>query len=244
MGEIFNALIEFFEEDEWDFQWMEGLSVLSLGFGGKSGRWTCYAQARERQEQFVFYSVLPVLVPPERRHIVAEFITRANYGMVIGNFELDFNDGELRYKTSIDVDGASLIPPLIRQVVYANVIITDRYYNGLMQCIYSDHPIPTEIIAGIEGSDSQSEARSEELMNAVETLLDQFPQASDANDDDDDDELDGPEMEIEIYDDFADDDDFDDEEDFADDDAADEPDDENGDESPDTGAASNGRGPH
>ena len=241
MGEIFNALIEFFEEDEWDFQWMEGLSVLSLGFGGKSGRWTCYAQARERQEQFVFYSVLPVLVPPERRPVVAEFITRANYGMIMGNFELDFNDGELRYKTSIDVDGASLIPPLIRQVVYANVIITDRYYNGLMQCIYSDHPIPAEIIAGIESS----EARSEELMSAVETLLDQLPQGSETEAaDDGDDDLDGPEMEIEIYDDFDDDDDFDDEEDFDDDGAADEPDDENGDESPDTGAASNGRGPH
>jgi hypothetical protein len=26
----------------------------------------------------------------------AEFITRANYGLIIGNFELDFEDGEIR----------------------------------------------------------------------------------------------------------------------------------------------------
>ncbi|MCL1912447.1 MAG: YbjN domain-containing protein [Eubacteriaceae bacterium] len=30
----------------------------------------------------------------------AEFIARANYDMILGNFELDFHDGEVRYKTS------------------------------------------------------------------------------------------------------------------------------------------------
>ena len=36
---------------------------------------------------------------------IAEFLTRTNYSMIIGNFELDFADGEIRYKTSIDVQG-------------------------------------------------------------------------------------------------------------------------------------------
>lgn len=40
-------------------------------------------------------------VPEELRPGVAEFITRANYGLIRGNFEMDFNDGELRYKTTI-----------------------------------------------------------------------------------------------------------------------------------------------
>jgi hypothetical protein len=38
-----------------------------------------------------------------KQQTIAKFITRANYGMSLGNFELDFNDGEIRYKTSIDV---------------------------------------------------------------------------------------------------------------------------------------------
>ena len=63
---------------------------------------------------------------------MAEFITRANYGMIIGNFELDFSDGEVRYKTSIDVEGAELVPAVIRQLVYANVLTMDRYLKGIM----------------------------------------------------------------------------------------------------------------
>ncbi|WP_049790798.1 hypothetical protein [Trichormus azollae] len=56
-----------------------------------------------------------------KKQVIAECITRANYGMIIGNFELDFNDGEIRYKTSIDAEGERLSFALIKQVVYANV---------------------------------------------------------------------------------------------------------------------------
>jgi hypothetical protein len=148
-GQIFNSLVEFFEGDEWDFHWMEGMPILSMGFTGRNGKWMCYAQAREDQEQFVFYSVCPINVPEDRRMKVAEFITRANYGMIIGNFEMDFNDGEVRYKTSIDVEGETLTPPLIKQMVYSNVIIMDRYLPGIMRVIYGDGA-PDEEIQKIE----------------------------------------------------------------------------------------------
>ncbi|MEO1289111.1 MAG: YbjN domain-containing protein [Chloroflexota bacterium] len=140
--QIFNSLIEFFEEDNWDFQWVAGASALSMGFSGVNGKWLCYAQARETEEQFVFYSVLSVNVPPKKRHKVAEFITRVNYGLVIGNFEMDYDDGEIRYKTSVDIEGSTLHASMIKQMVYANLIITDRYLPGVMRVIYSDeHPI-------------------------------------------------------------------------------------------------------
>jgi hypothetical protein len=136
--QIFNAMVEFFEEEDWDFDWMDGMSVLRMGFSGENGRWLCYAQAREAQQQFVFYSVMSVTAPPEKRPAIAEYITRANYGMVIGNFEMDYSDGEIRYKTSVDVEGTTINPALIQQCVYANVIISDRYLPGIMRVIYGD----------------------------------------------------------------------------------------------------------
>jgi len=48
------------------------------------------------------------VVISSKRGAVAEFINRANYGIIIGNFEMDFADGEIRYKTSIDVQGDKL----------------------------------------------------------------------------------------------------------------------------------------
>jgi hypothetical protein len=95
MSELMTTVQAFFTEDEWSFSEVEGRTTLQLVFQGENGRWTCYAQVREPQAQFVFYSILPTNVPAAKRAAVAEFLTRANFGLVIGNFEMNMDDGEV-----------------------------------------------------------------------------------------------------------------------------------------------------
>jgi hypothetical protein len=147
---IFEALINFFTEDDWAYTKIQGEPTLRLAFQGQNGKWTCYAKAREQQQQFVFYSICPVKVPETKNLAIAEFIARANFGMIIGNFELDFTDGEIRYKTSIDVEGANLTFTQIKRLVYANVMMMDQYLPGIMSVIDSDVE-PKDAIAQIEG---------------------------------------------------------------------------------------------
>lgn len=137
-GQIFAEMVNFFQQDEWPFYQVERQPVLQIAFQGDNGKWTCFARAREQQQQMVFYSIFPVNVPENKRMAVAEFITRANYGMIIGNFELDFTDGEIRYKTSIDVEGDRLSFALIKRLVYANVTMMDEYLPGIMSIIYGE----------------------------------------------------------------------------------------------------------
>jgi hypothetical protein len=153
MGKIQDAVVEFFKNDEWPYTPMEGKPVLRTGFNGTNGQWTCYAQERTDQEQMVFYSVFPIKAPPDKLYTVAEFITRANYGMVIGNFEMDFADGEIRYKTSLDVEGETLTAGLIHHVVYANVFTMDKYFPGFMKVIYSGLA-PEDAVEEVEAASS------------------------------------------------------------------------------------------
>jgi hypothetical protein len=148
--QILEEIIDFFTEDDWPFTKIKGEPVLRMAFQGDNGKWTCYAKARVEQEQFVFYSVCPVNAPENKRLAIAEFLTRANSGMIIGNFELDFADGEIRYKTSIDVQGDFLSFELIKQLVYANVTMMDEYLPGIMSVIDGDVS-PLDAIAQIEG---------------------------------------------------------------------------------------------
>jgi hypothetical protein len=196
MAQIFNEMVLFFEEDEWPFEQIAELPAIRTGFAGDNGKWTCYAQAREDMEQFIFYSILPVNVPPNRLAAMAEFIARANYGMIIGNFELSYEDGEVRYKTSIDVEGDELSFPLIQQMVYANVATMDHYLPGLMTVIYTDIS-PAQAIERIE-ADRRKDIPLDDL-------------DLDDEDDDLDDLLDVDDLDD--LDDFDDEDDEDDEDD-------------------------------
>ncbi|MFM7370071.1 MAG: YbjN domain-containing protein, partial [Sphaerospermopsis kisseleviana] len=146
---IFEEMINFFKNDDWPFVQLSGQPALQISFQGKNGKWNCYARAREEQQQFVFYSICPINAPEEKRLAVAEFITRANSGMMIGNFELDFNDGEISYKTSIDVEGDRISTAFIKRLVYANVMMMDEYLPGIF-CVIYGNVSPADAITQIE----------------------------------------------------------------------------------------------
>ena len=93
--------------------------------------WRVHLWAREDAGQLLVHSVLPFQVPDDRCLAVAVFVTRANFGLSIGNFELDMDNGELRYKTSIDVGALPLADALLRPLFVANIATTHRYLPGV-----------------------------------------------------------------------------------------------------------------
>ncbi len=150
---IEQQMLDFFIEDDWSFTKLSGEPTLQLAFQGKNGAWHCYAKAKEENQQFVFYSICPISTPEEKRGSLVEFLTRANYAMILGNFELDYNDGEVRYKTSIDVEGDRLTFALIKRLVYTNVMMMDIYLPGIISVVQDDAS-PAEAIRSIEQPDT------------------------------------------------------------------------------------------
>jgi hypothetical protein len=135
---IFEQIAKFFTQDGWQYTKMKGESVLHLMFSGENAQWNCYAKAREKQQQMVFYSICPVKAPENKRLAMAELITKANFETIVGNFEMDFNDGEIRCKTSIHVEGDRLSFALIKNLVYANVSMMDEYLPLFLSVIDGD----------------------------------------------------------------------------------------------------------
>lgn len=149
MSEIFSAVVNFFEESsKWDFVRDDADGVLHTAHDGKNGNWRCYGRAREKQKQFVFYSIAPVIAPRNIREAIALFLTRVNNGLIMGNFELDLSDGEIRFKTSIDVGGSELTSALIKHIVLANIAMMDKYLPSIKSVI--EGVSPEEAIAKID----------------------------------------------------------------------------------------------
>ncbi len=148
--EAFETLRVFLENDGWYPQPLEDKTIYRAAFDGKNGELRCYAQIRVELEQFLFYAVAPVKVPEEARSDVSEYLTRANYGLRIGNFELDYHDGEVRYKSSLDFEGEKLTNNLIRNTIYPAVQTMDRYLKGLLSVMFGGRT-PLEAIEEVEG---------------------------------------------------------------------------------------------
>ncbi len=93
--------------------------------------WVIFVIEREAVEQLLIYSVFPQAIPAAQRQTAMEFITRANYGMSIGNFEMDLSDGEIRYKTSIDGQGMAMNRTILNGLIQHNASTFFQYWEGL-----------------------------------------------------------------------------------------------------------------
>ena len=149
MTPILDTVKVFFETDHWSFFQIPDQPLFFVQFQGENGRWKGLAQADDEHAQFVFYSISPIEIPEKYIAGVAEFLTRANFGMLIGNFEIDLEDGQIRFKTSIDVEGSRLDTAMVKRLVYTNVLTMDKYLPGIKSIIQDDAG-PQETIARIE----------------------------------------------------------------------------------------------
>lgn len=146
---LFEAMVNFFEEDDWDFHQIDNKPIITLSIAGENGSWRCLARVDEEEEYFAFYSICPVNAPEPQRLAMAEFLTRVNQNLRLGNFEMDFKDGEIRYKTSAIFQGYHLTNALFEHWVYANIQTMDLYLPGILRVLYGGFS-PEKVIAEIE----------------------------------------------------------------------------------------------
>jgi hypothetical protein len=131
----FAVLGQFLQQDGWLPQQVGDRSIYRVSFSDRNRQMACYAQVRTEVEQFAFYVIAPIQVPESARPAVAEFLTRVNYGLWIGNFEMDWRDGEVRYKSSLDFEGVTLTPQLIRNAIDPAVRTMSCYLPGLERIV-------------------------------------------------------------------------------------------------------------
>jgi hypothetical protein len=147
----FLTLGQFLREDKWFPQQIADTYVYRMGFAGRNAQVTCLAAILVDAEQLLFYVIAPDKAPEDKRAAVAEYITRANYGLRIGNLEMDFADGEVRYKSSLDFREETLTPRMIKNTIYPAVQAMDLYLPGLKSVIDEDQP-PAEAIVEVQES--------------------------------------------------------------------------------------------
>lgn len=115
--------------------------VYRLAWEHGSERVPVYIEVAPAAHLLLGYGVALVEVPPERRLAVAELITRINYGLPVGNFELDLGDGEVRFKSSASYAGLELGPELVRNVLLPCPLMVVRYLPAIRAVLSGTSPL-------------------------------------------------------------------------------------------------------
>jgi hypothetical protein len=136
---VYQAVRQFLIEDEWPFDEDPERRLFFSSYKGENSSPRVMLYAKDGDVPYVVvYSVLRDQVPEEARATVAQFLVRCNYRYTFGSLDLDFEDGELRCRTAVDVTDTveSLTHDLMKWLVYNNVHMLDQVYPGLMAVIH------------------------------------------------------------------------------------------------------------
>ena len=76
--------------------------------------------------------------PESRRIAVAEALSRTNTRLTLGNFELDFNDGELRFRVGADVENGFLSVKMVENMLTRASQTMERFQRALMSVAFGE----------------------------------------------------------------------------------------------------------
>jgi hypothetical protein len=141
----------YFASEDWPIVAADD-GLYETAFEGSATAWPCRIHVFDEDHRIVFVSAFPAVIEDDQRAPVGEFCHRANFGLAIGNFELDFDGGEVRFRTSLDVEGGEATEALVRNIVVANVLTMDRYVAGLLAVLNGTDPADA-----VEDVEEQSE---------------------------------------------------------------------------------------
>ena len=135
----FDAVLEYLESEELVFAVVEPGRAVAIELDDEEATWSCTAIWDDEDETLFFYGACGV-VPPARLAAAAEYITRANSGLSVGNLEMDYDDGEVCVKTSADLTDLEVVTALIDHLLGANVVAVAAFAPGLLEVIEGRDP--------------------------------------------------------------------------------------------------------
>lgn len=152
------AIKRFFDTDGWKYEYDEEHSIFHTGMNmGTIGKLDIAILIRDNY--YLVYAMFSASAEEEQYVRVSEYLHRVNHGLNNGNFEMDFEDGEIRYKTYVNFDGLQLSEEVVRDSILIPIFMFDTYGKNLVRLMLGESDPKTLIDEVEEEKRKEREAR-------------------------------------------------------------------------------------
>lgn len=139
---------------EWEPEKSDAFEGFSVDFGPPH-RPVSYAIAAivPDEDQLEVHFLFGFLAPEDRRNACARFIARANWHISIGNFEMDFDDGEIHFRSGVDFSEMTLTEQMVKNVIHPAMNAVEQFADALERVALHDQDPDVAIAALLADAD-------------------------------------------------------------------------------------------
>ena len=129
---IVEAIGDFLDDDDWKYEYQGEKNLFKMGVSLRCRLQSTRLYIDVKEDAYLVYAISPISGVEDTTTELMRYITRANYALINGNFELDVRDGEVRYKSYVNCDGLNeLSREVIRDSVYVPCAMMNKYGDGI-----------------------------------------------------------------------------------------------------------------
>lgn len=127
----------YLDENDWNYEYDAGMQLIRTGVSIKGKLQSVRMLIRFTEDGYSSFATIQMHADENTRPAIAEYITRINYGAKNGNFEMDYSDGEIRYKVYTNYKGMDSLPKdIIEDSIVIPAMMFNRFGDGMAALLF------------------------------------------------------------------------------------------------------------
>ena len=123
---------DYLDRHEWKYSYLPENNIIKCGVNIKSKLKSVQMFIDFKVRGFAVIAVPALSAGQDTMDEVMRYLTRANYGLLNGNFELDLTDGEIRYEVYVPCAGLGMLPDsVIEEALAVPPLMFQKFGDGL-----------------------------------------------------------------------------------------------------------------
>lgn len=140
MKSIKAKVLEYLQQEDWNYEESDE-KVIHTGIKGENCNYHLFFICEEKKNQMVLIGFQETAIPEQCRSKAAELLTRANLGLMVGSFIMDFDNGDYRFRIGINLEDGKLSSAMIRNYIAITYKMLDDMYPCIKKLNYSETDI-------------------------------------------------------------------------------------------------------
>ncbi len=170
--EVFNAIRRFLDKKHLYYHASEILGLIQLDLPTDSMIRRVDLRINVKNDYYIVRALSSVSADPKDAKSMArlaEYLTRVNYRLRNGNFEMDYRDGELAFKCYVDCHGGVPVQEAIDDSIFCPPAMFHQYGNGILQVMGVD---PAQALEDCEARLKEEKEEAEDAEEDSEDAVD------------------------------------------------------------------------
>lgn len=130
--DIYRLITRHLDAKGYRYEFDADKELIRMGFSIDCKLSSCDVLIDLRDDKYIVYSKIDMNADEQSRPEMAKLLAYINYGIIYGGFEMDFSDGEIRYRNPVNCNDFLPSDEIIRRSISTPIAMMEKYGNALL----------------------------------------------------------------------------------------------------------------